>query len=119
MEDIEIIEVESIKVLGLRRTGPYTDIPKLFMELYQHAMANGLKLGGPAYYISHESSEEEARKAQEEGNADIEVAFPIEGDAEDSGDIRCYELPGSRMVKLKFKGPYDQMSLLTTGSSNG
>lgn len=109
MGEIEIKEVENLKVIGTRRTGPYSDIPKLFMELFEYAMGSGLQLKGPAIYISHENSEEEAMKAQEQGNADLEAAFPTDGDAPGTDAISCYELPGGKMASLMHKGPYDQI----------
>ncbi|MGA1848960.1 MAG: GyrI-like domain-containing protein [Thermoplasmatota archaeon] len=109
MGEIEIVDVEPVRVMGTRRTGAYTDIPKLFMAIYQHAMANNVTLKGPAMFISHEMSEEEALKAQEEGNADLEVAFPVVGSAPETEEIKCYELPGGTMARMMYKGPYGNM----------
>lgn len=110
MGEIEIAEVEPIKVIGMRKIGRYDEIPMLFKALYEHGMANNIQLTGPAIYISHEKSEEEAMKAMEEGNADLEAAFPVVGDsAVESDEIKFYELPGATMAKILYKGPYDQI----------
>ncbi|MFW3145215.1 MAG: GyrI-like domain-containing protein [Thermoplasmatota archaeon] len=110
MGEIEIIEVESIKVIGIRKTGGYHEIPNLFMSLVHHAMANNIQLKGPAIFVSHERSEEEAMKAMAENNADLEAAFPIAGDiAPETDEIKCYELPGGTVAKMVHKGPYDSM----------
>ncbi|MGA1793069.1 MAG: GyrI-like domain-containing protein, partial [Thermoplasmatota archaeon] len=86
------------------------ELADMFMTLAQHAMANNIQLSGPAIFVSHEMNEEEALRAQEEGNADLEATFPYLGDqAPESSEIKAYELPGAKMAKLLYKGPYDQM----------
>jgi effector-binding domain-containing protein len=47
-------------------------------------------------------------KAAEEGNVDIEIAFPIKDDIEETDDMKCYELQGGKMVKIIHKGPYEK-----------
>ena len=111
MGEIEVTEVGPMKVLGTEKVGRYDEMGVLFGEIYQHAMMNKIELTGPAISIVHEKNEEEAIKAMEEGNAHLEVAFPVVGDtAVESEKIKFYELPGATMAKLQFKGPYDQMS---------
>lgn len=110
MEEIEVIDVDTIKVIGMRKTGRYEEIPLLFKALYEHGMANKLELTGPAIYLSHEMTEAEAMKAMEEGNADLEAAFPVVGDsAPETYEIKFYELPAGKMAKLVYKGPYDKI----------
>jgi effector-binding domain-containing protein len=110
MGEIEIADVEPLKVIGMRKTGRYDEIPMLFKALFEYGMANNIKLTGPAIYISHEMSEEEAMKAMAEGNADLEAAFPVVGDtAPESEEIKFYELPAAKVAKVLYKGPYDQI----------
>lgn len=107
-----VVEIGSIKVLGTRKVGKYEEIGSMFAEIYQHAMVNGIQLTGPAISLFHEKNEEEAIKAQQEGNAQLEAAFPVIGEtATESESIKFYELPGATMAKLVFKGPYDHMTL--------
>jgi len=111
MGEIEVVEVGPMKVLGTKKVGRYDEMGPMFGEIYQHAMANNIQLTGPAISVVHEKSEAEAIKAMEEGNANLEVAFPVVGDtAVESDKIKFYELPGATMAKLLYKGPYDQMS---------
>ena len=94
----------------MRKIGRYDEIPLLFKALFEYGMANNIQLTGPAIFISHEMSEEEAMKAMEEGNADLEAAFPVVGDsAPESDEIKFYEIPGAKVAKLLYKGPYDQI----------
>jgi AraC family transcriptional regulator len=111
MGEIEIVEIGPMKVLGTKKVGRYDEMGPMFMEIHQHAMANNIQLTGPAISVVHEKSEAEAIKAMEKGNANLEVAFPVVGEtAVGSDKITFYELPGATMAKLRFKGPYDQMS---------
>jgi len=125
MGEITVEEVGPMKVLGMKKVGRYDEMGPMFGEIYQHAMANNIELTGPAISVVHEKSEEEAIKAQQMGNAQIEAAFPVVGEnAVESEKIKYYELPGAKMAKLMFKGPYDQMSpayteLLTWIGDNG
>ncbi|MGA1820859.1 MAG: GyrI-like domain-containing protein [Thermoplasmatota archaeon] len=111
MGEIKIEDVGPIRVIGMRKRGRYQEMAGMFVALVHHAMANNIQLTGPAIFVSHEMSEEEALKAQEEGSADLEATFPYLGDhAPEAEDIKAYELPGGKMAKLLYKGPYDQMS---------
>jgi len=60
-----------------------------------------------ALYIMHEKSVEEALKADEADNADIEVCVPIAERIPETDEIKCYELSGGRMAKVIHKGPYE------------
>jgi hypothetical protein len=50
-------------------------------------------------------------KANEEGNADIEVAIPIAKKTEGAADMKCYVLPGGR----KWRGSYKDVPIRTAG----
>ena len=106
MDNISVIEVKPQRVIGLRQKGSYRLIAELFPRLFQFAMENNIQIAGHPLFICHEITKEEVKKADAEGTADVEVAVPIAGDIEGSGDIACYELPGGKMVKTIHKGPY-------------
>jgi AraC family transcriptional regulator len=107
MEEIEIIEVPPQLVLGMRQKGAYRDIGAMLGELYLYGMEHQAVLTGPPIFICHEGSVEEAMVANEAGDADMEVAFPVEGTIEGEGPIQTYELPGGRMAKVQHRGPYE------------
>jgi AraC family transcriptional regulator len=112
MTDITITEIAPQTVLGIRRRGFYQEqIPKQIMELCIYAEQEKIEMAGMPIFVCHETSVEEAMRAAEEGNADIEVAIPIAAPVAITGegpdDISCYELPGGTMVKAIHKGPYE------------
>ena len=45
--------------------------------------------------------------ANETGDADMEVAFPVKGSMEGDGPISIYDLPGGRMARGAAPGPYE------------
>jgi effector-binding domain-containing protein len=57
-------------------------------------------------FLWHETSVEEAQKADLDGNADIEVCAHSRKNTRDRR-FKCYELPGGKMVKIRYKGPYE------------
>ncbi|HDR72822.1 MAG TPA: GyrI-like domain-containing protein [Methanoculleus sp.] len=107
MEDVEVVEVARQVVLGLRRRGSYPQIATMIGELVEFAMAHGVQIAGPPVFVCHEMSPEEAFAADAAGNADIEVAFPILGTTEGSGEMRVYELPGGTMATIVHRGAYE------------
>ena len=111
MTDITIVEIPSQTVLGIRRRGFYREqIPAMIMELFLYIEREGIENAGMPIFICHEMTPEDAMRAAEEGNADIEVAIPVAAPiaitAEGPDGMTCYELPGATMVKAVHKGPY-------------
>lgn len=105
-QDYSIVNVEPKLVLGMRQTGPYSIIGVMIPELCDYASENGIKMIGPPMYICHETSAEEATKADKENNADVEVVIPIVKRGKETEVITCYELPAAKMVKTLHKGQY-------------
>lgn len=105
-EEFSIVTVKPQLVLGKRKTGPYKIIGEMIPEICQFATENGIQMIGPPVYICHETSVEEATKADKEDNADVEVAIPILKRGKETDEISCYELPAAKMVKTVHKGPY-------------
>ena len=77
-------------------------------EICQFAAQNGIQMIGPPMSICHETSPEEAMKADKENNADVEVIVPIAQRGKETEEITCYELPAAKMVKILHKGPYQE-----------
>ncbi|KUG19546.1 bacterial transcription activator, effector binding protein [hydrocarbon metagenome] len=100
------MDVAPQKVVGLRRAGRYEEIGPMLGEVMAYIQARGITVIGPPAFICHEQTPGDAQRANEAGNADLEVVFPIEGDAEGSGEIGVYELPGGRMARIIHMGPY-------------
>lgn len=95
-------------VIGMRKTGPYRNIAVMIPQICQYAAQNGIQMIGPPMYVCHETSAEQAIKADKEGNADVEVAVPIAKRGKETDEIKCYELPAAKMAKILHKGPYQQ-----------
>ena len=107
--EIGIIEVRPQMVLGMRKKGKYEEIRMMLPEVWQFAVEGGIQIEGPPIFVFHEMTDEAAKKADAEGNADIEVAVPVSGKVEVTGEIECYELPGGKMAKIIHKGPYQEL----------
>jgi len=108
MNEITVVEIEKQKVVGIRKTGKYSLIGELLPRLYEYASSNGAEFIGPPMFICHEIEVEDVINADMEGNADVEVVFPIKQYIQESPDIKCYELEGGKMAKIIHKGPYDR-----------
>ena len=106
---VEIVQVPNLSVMGLTRTGKYEIIPQLMGELFMNVMPRGIAVAGPPIFLCHERSVEEVRRAAEAGTAVVEVAVPIDGQAEGAGGVRKYELAGGEMAKITHKGPYQEI----------
>jgi effector-binding domain-containing protein len=107
MSEVTVVEVDTKLVCGMRRTGKYQEIAKMFPVLFQHAVKAGAQFAGHPMFICHEMTIEDVKKADEEGNADIEVVVPISAPIKESDEVKCYELPGGTMAKIIHKGPYE------------
>jgi AraC family transcriptional regulator len=107
MADVVIVEVPEQLVIGLRRRGHYAGIGTALGELVQYAMSHGAQLAGMPVALMHELGKEAAIKADQDGMAVIDVAFPIASEIEGEGDVACYVLPGGTMAKIVHEGPYE------------
>ncbi len=108
MDDIEIVELPAQAVLGLRRRGPYTQIPEMLMEVFAVIMEKGAIPAGPPVFVCRETSVAEVEQATAAGDADLEVAFPVANRVKPVGDVANYELPGGRFAKVLHRGPYER-----------
>ena len=113
MSEVTIVELSPQLVLGMRKTGAYREIPVMLPRICEFAFSKNIQITGYPVFLLHETSVEKAQKADEEENADIEVAFPISEFVEITGDeeIRVYELPGGKMAKIVHKGSYEECTL--------
>lgn len=108
MDEVTVVEVPTVKVVGMRKRGKYMEIATMIGAVYQYIAEQGGVPIGPPIYVGHEMSEDEATEANKAGNADLEVAAPVMGDIAESGDINVYELPGGTMAKIVHRGPYEE-----------
>lgn len=107
MAEVTIVQVPTQLVLGVQRQGHYSEIAAALGEVVHYAMANGAQLRGMPVAIMHETSKGAAEKADREGTAVIDVAFPIAKPVQGSDAVKCYELAGGKMAKTVHKGLYD------------
>lgn len=107
MSEISTVEVMPQLVLGMKKRGRYQEIAVLLPKLFHFALERKAEIAGYPTFLCHEITVEDVMKADAEGNADIEVAVPIKEEVEGAGDIKCYELPGSKMAKIVHYGPYE------------
>lgn len=108
MDEIEIVELPAQAVLGLRRRGPYLEIPEMLMEVFAVIMEKGAIPAGPPVFICHETAMTEVEQAVAAGDADLEVAFPVANRVKPEGDVAYYELPEGRFAKVLHRGPYER-----------
>lgn len=111
MDEITIVEIPTQKVIGMRKQGKYELIAQMLPKLYEFAASHGAEFTGPPIFVCHERTEADVMKADQEGKADIEIAFPILKEIEETEEIKCYELQGGTMAKIIHKGPYEKLFL--------
>jgi effector-binding domain-containing protein len=108
-DEVTIVELEKMKVMGMRRRGEYKIISEMLPALYEYAISKSIQVSGPAIFVCHESSKEEMEKAMAEKNADVECAIPVLSDDVTPGEgMSVYELPAAKMAKIVHKGPYEE-----------
>jgi hypothetical protein len=76
MSEVTIVELSPQLVLGMRKTGSYKEIPIMFQRICEFAFSKNVPITAYPAFLCHEITVEEVQKADEEGNADIEVIFP-------------------------------------------
>lgn len=109
MDEVTVVEVGPMDVVGTRRKGAYKDVAMILPELFSHVMSSGIRMAGPPAFLCHELTMEEVERAMKEGSADLEVVIPVAGDVVEKDDIKAYRLPGGRMARVLHKGPYDKV----------
>jgi len=78
--------------------------------LFEYCMSRESIIAGPPLYLCHEKGVEEALKADEAGNADIEVCVPIAEKIPENVEIKCYELSGGKNGPDIHKFPYEAIA---------
>ena len=111
MPEVTLVDVPTQTVLGVQRRGHYSEIAVALGEIVHYAMANGAQLIGMPVSIMHELGKEAALKADREGTAVIDVAFPIAKAVKGGDAVKCYELVGGKFAKAVHKGPYETCEL--------
>ncbi|MDD1679801.1 MAG: GyrI-like domain-containing protein [Methanomicrobiales archaeon] len=111
MEEVTLIELPSLKVLGIRQHGPYRMIPELLSRIFGFVMKNHLTVTGMPMFLLREESKEKAMEADRTGTADVEVVVPVTGEAPYEAGISSYTLPGGKMARIIHRGPYETSEL--------
>lgn len=107
MYEVTLVDVPDQLVLGMQTRGHYAETPAVIAEIVRYAVANGVQFAGMPIALMHEAGRDAAEKADRDGTAVIDVAFPIARTVSGGERVQCYELPGGRMAKTVHKGPHD------------
>ena len=108
MTEITVIDEKPHLVAGMRRKGHYKEIAEMLPSLFEYIMSQKAIIVGHPLFLCHETGVEEAKRADETGNADIEICVPIAKKIQENDKIKCYELDGGKMAKTVHKGPYQE-----------
>jgi len=108
MNEISIVEEKPMLVAGMRQRGHYKEIAEMLPALFEYIVGQRAIIAGPPLFLWHEKSVEDAQRADDSGNADMEVCVPIAKKIPESEKVKCYELPGGTMAKIIHKGPYEE-----------
>lgn len=107
MHEVTVVEIPSQLVIGLQKRGHYAEIGSAIGTLVQYGMSHGAEFTGGPIALMHEIGKDAAVRADQEGSAVIDVAFPIARPVESGDVVKCYEMPGGEMAKVVHKGSYD------------
>ncbi len=107
MAKIHLVDMPDMDVLSRKKTGTYALIPELLMQVVMYIQEKGIPIAGPPFFICSETSPEAVQHAQETGTAVVEVAWPVNGPVQGSGDIQYRKLAGGKMAHTVHKGPYE------------
>ncbi len=108
MTDVSIVDLDTQVVMGMHQNGRYEIIATMLKELFEFILESDAEITGPPVFLCHEITEEEAIKANQSGNANIEVAIPVSECIENSEDKICYQLDGCRVAQIVHQGPYEE-----------
>ena len=107
MAEIHLIDMPGLDVLSKKKTGTYALIPELLVQVVMYIQKRGIPITGPPILICSETSPEAVQHAQETGTAVVEVAWPVNGPMQGSGEIQYRKLAGGKMAHTVHKGPYE------------
>lgn len=107
MREVTVVDVKPQRVIGMRKRGTYAQIGPMIVKVYEYASAHEVPLRGRPTFVCHETPRQ-AMKANEQSNADVEVAIPVAHEVEGNDEIACYELPGGPMARIVHQGPFEQ-----------
>lgn len=110
MHEITVVELSPQQVLGMRKKGAYREVAVMLPRIFEYAFSKNIHIAGYPTFLWHETTIEEAQKADKNESADIEVAVLVAGTIElpMDGEIGLYELPGGKMAKIVHKGSYEE-----------
>jgi effector-binding domain-containing protein len=106
MPDYEVVlkKVEPQKVISLRKVIPnYSSIGELLGKIMPFLFQSGAQMVGPPVGIYHD-------KEFKESDVDVEIALPVAVAVKESGEFKCYDLPGGEMAMVTHKGPWETVT---------
>jgi effector-binding domain-containing protein len=103
MDEITLVEVAALQVLGMKKTGTYQLIPELLMKIYEFTVKKNIPVSGAPLFLCHEITPEAVMEANGKGTATVEVAWPVSGIVKGNREMKVYDLPGGKMVHTVHK----------------
>lgn len=102
-------EIAPRKVMSLRRIIPtFQDEGSLWEALYGELQRQNVKMANPPMGVTIFHDEE-----YKEENVDVEVQSSIEGDYQDTAEVKFFTAPAMQVASVTFHGPYEQMRQVT------
>ena len=83
-----------MNVLGTKKTGTYTLIPELLMNILAYIQETKATVTGPPVFLCHETSPAAVMEANEIGTAVVEVVWPVREPVKGTKEDRGVRAPG-------------------------
>lgn len=107
--NVGLKEVPNRRVMSIRRVLPgFNDEGTLWNELYGELMRQNVKMTNPPMGMTlfHD-------KEYREEDVEVEVQSTIEGDYDDTDDVKFFDAEGFTMASVTFSGSFEQMPEVT------
>jgi AraC family transcriptional regulator len=110
MAEVQLKDVDSMRVAALHKQGPVAGVGQAFQELFQRLTAAGAPLAQvPPVGVFYGEAEQ-----FDPNNAAYDVCAALAGDVPLLGDIEVKDLPAVRVASAVHRGPYDTIGPLYT-----
>jgi len=101
--DVSIVKREAKKAVGIRHTGPYQEVGKVWERLFGWAFPNGVM--GPAVGLCYDDPEvTPADKLR------YDACIAVDRDVETGGEIVMLDLPAGTYARTVHEGPYEKLA---------
>jgi AraC family transcriptional regulator len=105
MREVKIRTLQPVRLIGMRHTGPYMEIGRVFERLQVWAAGRGLMTPQTRVLGIYYDDPCSVPAKELRSEACISVGSKVEAE----GDVRIIELPGGRHAVLHHKGPYAEI----------